>query len=192
MTQYIVRNIATQNIDGAVTTDGAVDLGPYTAPGCELIPYAGVVDLTPPTPTSALRWNDPVLAWIELADIDARRERKADEMSLACADAIFAGFASSALGASFTYPSKFTDQQNLTACVMRSFYPSLPVDWSTKFWCADGDGAWAWRPHTAAQIQQVGVDGTNAVMGCMGINDQLAKQIATASVGQLAAIAWPS
>lgn len=51
--------------------------------------------------------------WVETASLDDLRIRKAMEMSQSCADAILAGFVSSALGAAHTYPAKLTDQANL-------------------------------------------------------------------------------
>jgi hypothetical protein len=125
--------------------------------------------------------------------IEALRTRKAVEMSQRCADTILAGFVSSALGSAYTYPAKLNDQANLTASVLASVLPSSGPDWSTPFWCADVDGKWEFRMHTAAQIQQVGVDAKVAILTCMTINEQLQAQIIAAeTTADLAEITWPA
>lgn len=135
---------------------------------------------------------DGAVQWVETAHINEQRARKVTDMSQSCADAILAGFVSLALGAAYTYPAKPNDQLNLIGSVAASFYPNVGADWLTPFWCADGAGVWAFRAHTAAQIQQVGVDGKNAILNCMTINERLAAQIMAAGADQLAAIAWPA
>lgn len=121
---------------------------------------------------------------------DARAARVA-VLSAACAAAIVAGFTSSALGAVHTYPSKVTDQQNLTASVTASLLPGIAADWETQFWCADADGDWNWTAHTAAQIQQVGRDGMSAVLALQAKNAQLGAEVAAATtVAAVQAITW--
>lgn len=112
-------------------------------------------------------------------------------LSAACQDCIYAGFTSSALGSEYSYPAKDTDQQNLTASVLSSLMPNNATDWSTPFWCADANGNWSFQMHTAAQIQQVGIDGKNAILTCMAKNQQLAGQVMAAkSVQEVQAITW--
>lgn len=109
----------------------------------------------------------------------------------ACAAAITAGFQSAALGADYTYPSKLTDQTNLQANVLASLMPDLPQDWTCPQICADQQGSWAQRPHTAAQIQQVGLDGKAAIQTCLNKNATLQAQISAASsVAAVEAIQW--
>ena len=164
---------------------------PQWEPGCELIEYAGVVTLTPPTPTSALRWNGAAPAWVDLATLDDLKARKSVEISQACADAITAGFPCDTLGAGFIYPAKANDQANLTGSVLRSMYTSNDAAWRTPFWCADADGAWEFRLHTAAQIQHVGDCAVNARLVCMAKNEQLQGHIAGAeTLEELNDINW--
>lgn len=112
-------------------------------------------------------------------------------LSKQCQQAIYAGFTSSALGAAYTYPAKDTDQQNLTASVVSSLVPGLATGWTTPFWCADANGAWAFRPHTATQIQQVGTDGKAAILAAMQKNQQLADQVnAATTVADVQAVVW--
>lgn len=129
---------------------------------------------TPPAPT--------------LAQVQAERLAL---LASECQADIFAGFESSALGAPYTYPAKTTDQANLSASVLSSLLPNLPANWVTPFWCADASGVWAFVPHTAAQIQQVGVDAKNAILAAMQKNATLAAQVTQATtVADVIAIVW--
>jgi hypothetical protein len=113
------------------------------------------------------------------------------KLSAACQAQIYAGFQSSALGAAHTYPAKDKDQANLSGSVVASLLPNLPANWTTPFWCEDGNGAWAFVPHTAAQIQQVGSDGKDAIVAALGKNANLAAQVMAASdVEAVLAIVW--
>lgn len=115
-----------------------------------------------------------------------------ERLTASCAAAITAGFTSAALGAAHTYPSKQTDQINLMGSVTDSLLPDLPVDWSTAFWCADADGAWGFRPHSASQIQRAGRDGKAHVLACQYALQQLSAAVmAATSVEAVQALAWP-
>jgi len=112
-------------------------------------------------------------------------------VTAACAAAIVAGFASSALGAEHSYPSQMTDQQNLSASVLASLLPNLPTGWTTPFWCADTNGNWSYASHTAAQIQQAGQDGKAAIVAAIQKKEGLVAQInAAATVTAVQAINW--
>jgi hypothetical protein len=109
----------------------------------------------------------------------------------ACAAAITGGYTSSALGAAHSYGSQSTDQINMTASVVASLLPSLPSTWTTPFKCADSTGTWAMRPHTAAQIQQAGLDGKTWVTACQNQFDAFSAQVTAAtSVEAVQAIVW--
>lgn len=112
-------------------------------------------------------------------------------LSAACSAQIMAGFQSSALGLPHTYPAKPLDQQNLTASVLASLMPGLLAGWTTPFWCADAAGVWAYTPHSAVQIQQVGQDGKAAVLAALTRNQTLAQQVAAATTVQaVQAVVW--
>lgn len=130
--------------------------------------------------------------WIDARTLDEARADKATEMRAACDGAILAGFTSSALGAVYRYPAKMTDQTNLAGSILASILPGNVTDWTTPFWCADATGEWAFRPHTAAQIQQVGRDGKTAILAAMTRNEVLRAQIATAAMEALDTIRWGS
>lgn len=117
-------------------------------------------------------------------------------LAVKCQEAIYAGFVSSALGAPYTYPAKDRDQSNLAASVLASMIPSLPANWTTPFWCMDVNGVWAYLPHTAAQIQQVGIDGKAAITCRLTRNDALKRQVmavqdtSQTGIDQVRAIVW--
>lgn len=112
-------------------------------------------------------------------------------LAAACGATIMGGFSSSALGAAYSYPSTPTDQANLAASVLDSMLNGSAPNWSTPFMCADASGTWARRPHTAAQIQQVGRDGKAFVLACLTKLDTLRDEIAAATTAAaVAAIVW--
>ena len=123
-----------------------------------------------------------------LADV---KERRNLSIKASCGAAITGGFTSSALGGPHTYPSDQNSQANLAANVLSSMYPDLKADWITPQLCADAEGDWVYRPHTAAQIQQVGLDGKAAILACLTRIDALRKAIdSAADVAAVQAINW--
>ena len=116
---------------------------------------------------------------------------KIASLSASCATQITAGYTSSALGSAHTYPSKPTDQSNMTASVVASLIPNLPSTWTTQFWCQDSTGTWAMVAHTATQIQQAGQDGKAAILAAQVKNSNLAAQVmAATTVAAVNAINW--
>ncbi len=108
-----------------------------------------------------------------------------------CVSAMTGGFLSSALGAPYTYPSTLTDQHNLSGSVVASLLPNLPSGWTTSFWCMDSTGAWAFTPHTAAQIQQVGLEGKAWIVTCQQQKASLDAQInAAQTVSAVQSVIW--
>lgn len=118
------------------------------------------------------------------------KQNKLQELSSACRSQILAGFVCDALGSEHLYPTNETDQQNLTASVLDSLV-STDSEWTTPFWCADSSDVWEFRLHTKAQIQQVGQDAKQTILGLMDKNAMLAGQVAQAETPEaLEAIAW--
>ncbi|TAN64514.1 MAG: hypothetical protein EPN20_08235 [Magnetospirillum sp.] len=132
------------------------------------------------------------------AEVMARaRAARLAVVQAACRQAILAGYASSALGAPHAYPNRETDQSNMAASVLASLMPGLPTDWSTPFWCADSDGVWLRRLHSAAQIRQAGVDAKAWVVACQerlngpdGTGGLIARITAATSVAEIEAVVW--
>ncbi|MAL02631.1 MAG: hypothetical protein CL536_10975 [Alcaligenaceae bacterium] len=132
--------------------------------------------------------------WVvdEAAELADAKDLKIRVLSGACQADIYDGFESSALGSLHHYPANDKDQQNLTASVLASIVPGLPQEWLTPFWCEIG-GIWEFRMHTAAQIQQVGMDGKARILACMALNDSLAGQVREAtSIAEVESIEWVS
>jgi hypothetical protein len=147
------------------------DSGPFVITDLGIEPPAGALDAEPA----------PSLAKL--------RDDKAKALEMACAEQIVGGFQSNALGPAHTYPSKITDQMNLTASVTAGLV-NTQAGWTTPFWCCDQAGVWAWLPHTFAQIKQVGEDAMAAVLAAQAKNAGLQAQIAMATAEQLASIHW--
>jgi len=134
----------------------------------------------------------PTLSDPAPASMDEVKAAKLNELETACVTQIAAGFTSSALGETYTYPAKPTDQSNLQASVLASILPGVDGQWTTPFWCADTQGKWAYQAHTAAQIQQVGVDGKNAINAAIAQKIELEQQVEAAkTAAEVAAIVWP-
>ena len=129
-----------------------------------------------------------VASVLPLAEV---QKRKVASLRAACGAAITGGFGSTALGTAHTYPSGMTDQANLIGSVTASLLPGLAAGWTTPFWCADAGGAWAFLPHTAAQIQQVGADGKAMVVAAQARLGALVAAVSAATTAdQVAAITW--
>lgn len=139
-----------------------------------------------------LKWNGGSPAWQDMRTLDQARVDKAAELSTACATHILGGFVSSALGATYTYPSTILDQHNLNGLVTRSLYPGNPSTWVEKFWCADVAGVWARRDHTAAQLQQVGDEAIVRITAAQAKCDSKIAQANAATFEQLATLTWDS
>jgi hypothetical protein len=123
--------------------------------------------------------------------LDDNKVHKRLEISNACSVQIVSGFVSEALGKPHEYPSTVIDQNNLNANVVSSIYPNLPAEWVTPQMCSDITGAWAYRMHTAKEIQQVGMDGKAWVLLALSKKDKLSQQIETATTTEeLGAITW--
>lgn len=126
-----------------------------------------------------------------LLTLDQVKSDQISALSAACRAQILAGFLSDALGTLHAYPAKETDQANLSGSVLASLLPGNAADWTTSFWCQDEAGAWAFVPHTAAQIQQVGRDCKAAILSAMAKNETLAAQVrAATTIAAVKAIVW--
>lgn len=149
----------------------------------------GVLKKRSPRPTDNHLWNTDSESWI--LDLNNLKNSKSKYVDQACKTAIVSGFVSYALGKPYHYPSKVTDQQNLAVSVLASYDPDNAPDWTTPFWCSDAAGEWAFRPHTAAQIREVGRDAKTAIIAYQFKNEGLQADISAATtVEQLDAVNW--
>jgi hypothetical protein len=162
-------------VDVVTVSDADFDLAMARAAGQTMAVQNGRIVLVDPPP--------PSLEEIKAAQLAA--------LQAACDAEIAAGYASAALGAAHTYPTKANDQLNMSASVVASLLPGLPPDWTTPFWCADAAGAWAMREHTAAQIQQAGSDGKAMIQAAQVKLATLSAQVlAAADAATVQAVVW--
>jgi hypothetical protein len=127
------------------------------------------------------------------ASLDAIKAKQIAFLTSCCAAAIVGGYSSSALGAPHSYPSNVTDQINMMGSVTASLLPELATGWTTPFWCEEASGSWAFRDHTAAQIQAAGADGKAHVVECQITLATLSAEVMAATMpNAIAAIVWPT
>lgn len=115
----------------------------------------GVTDIEPVG--DDLVWSGN--GWI--VDLEAVRARKIAELKTACEAACRAGWISSALGAPHTYDTdKDRDQVTLTALAVAALQQIMlgNIEWTYDVTCTDAAGVKTMRPHTAAQLAQVGTE----------------------------------
>lgn len=112
--------------------------------------------------------------WVDdiAAILAALYAQKLEEISLACNRYIEGGFTSDALGADFRYSSELTDQINLTGLMLSDLDSGYP--------CYDDQQVKGFRPHTAAQLRQVGNDLTRFKQAALQHADNLKQALAEA------------
>jgi hypothetical protein len=122
-----------------------------------------------------------------LADLKARH---VEIMKTSCGAAITVGIDHDALGDLHHYPIQPTDQVNMAGLVARAQLLGVGGE-PYKFWCADGDGTWARRGHTASQLQDVGLAFSAHVIACQDKYESKLIEINNAAQPtDLDAIAW--
>lgn len=135
----------------------------------------------------------PGAAFALVEELDLAKSRRIAVLTVSCAAAIVGGYQSSALGEEHTYPSGVTDQINMMGSVTASLLPGLASDWATPFWCEDAAGVWAYRLHSAEQIQLAGADGKAHVVTCQSTLAGLSERVMTAAtLADLDDIQWQS
>lgn len=111
-----------------------------------------------------------------------RKEAKCSMLSAGCSSAIASGFASSALGPTYTYPSTLTDQSNQSTVAGCSSGGYL--------WCGTV-GGWSLQLHTQAEAQAVLVDFIAWLNKCQRQLANLVAQVNAAdTISDLQAITW--
>lgn len=142
-------------------------------------------------PNSFSKWDWSTLSWKITADIEEARSKRSNEVRISTARAIQSGFQSSALGDLYAYPTDDKTQFNLSASVIASLLPHIPDDWTTNFWCKDVNGLWQFLPHTASQIQQVGIEMKSFVVAQQQKYAELLSEIYEAKTSaEIDAIIW--
>jgi hypothetical protein len=145
---------------------------PLTSLPTTLVPY------TIPTPTAA-----QLLANAQSIQVST--------LTAACANAIIGNYTSNALGSTYSYPNKITDQINLLSAIASSQLANTANNWTTSFWCASSSNTWNYQPHTAVQIQQVGIDNKTWVATQQAQLASLKIQVTAANtVAAVQAVVW--
>jgi hypothetical protein len=85
---------------------------------------------------------------------DKLKQAKHLELITLVEDEIISGIELDVLGQVYYYPTKLTDQINLSGLVIESLL--IPSDDPYKFWCRSNTGTWERLPHTKEQIQILG------------------------------------
>ena len=126
------------------------------------------------------------------AELDAARQVALSRIDDGYQKSLPAGFESSALGEPHTYRAWPDDINWLHQAVTISGLPMIADEWTVDFLCADEDGNWVQVPHTAAQIQQVGLDASIDIGQLGTLKAALTQQIMAATTrSQIAAVTWP-
>lgn len=146
--------------------------------------------------------------WVEGKDINIllenARKTQIELISNSCQSICYSGFESSALGDIHNYPSSTIDQSNLSSAVLSAMVkkqqvkdllsvilPTMYSKWTTPFWCADGNGDWAYVPHTANEIIQVSKDYQAFILANVDKKHLLEDQIKNSnSIEEIMAISW--
>jgi hypothetical protein len=147
-------------------------------------PYIDAWNLPEPQPSP----EDLAVAW-PLVELERQKAITREVMKAACSAAIQAGIVCNALGADHEYPTTLTDQQNLAATVLAAQVNGAAGE-PYKFWCADSGGAWARRPHTAAQILAVGEAVRAHVVAQQEHYEQKLIEIDQATAETISTITW--
>lgn len=133
-------------------------------------------------PSAAHHWQAG--AWV--VDLAGVHVLKTDAINRGCTAAITGGFWSSALEQPHQYASELDDQLNLTGVILRGF--------DSPYACRDELGTKAYRPHSFAQLRQVGDDFTVFKLQLLQKANELKQRLDQALVdGDLSAmesIAW--
>jgi hypothetical protein len=129
-------------------------------PGAQLLPEPEALPEAHPDPQP--NTAEAILAALESLRLNQVRAALCAAIDAAAAAEAESGFESAALEGE-KKPRRYhggpSDLAVLAANVSASLMPDLPDKWTVMQMCADWKGEWAYRAHTAAQIQQVDADG---------------------------------
>lgn len=134
---------------------------------------------------------EQIQAALDSIQLSGYKQQQLSLITAASQTAQTTGFVSSALGSPYTYPSSPSDQANLTAVITGSMIPAQPSGATYLFWCKNSAGFENFVSHTAAQIQQVGLDALAAIMAGKSKQLTLSAEIqAATTIAGVQAIVW--
>lgn len=115
-------------------------------------------------------------------------QQKYADINQACELAITSGFTSTALGEEFLYNSQVEDQLNLSGIIQAAI--------DSPYACRDAQGVKAYRPHTAAQLREVGNDFTAFKLQLLqrshDLKQLLDQALAAGDLAAIEAVTWAS
>ena len=113
------------------------------------------------------------------------------ELQTSLTNAVAAGFSSSALGTANNYASDPTSVAYMNASITMSLLPNASPSAVYPFFCGVGSAIPQLTNHTAAQIQQVGMDAYNFVLGLeQHYASKVAAVIAATADADVVAVTW--
>ena len=104
------------------------------------------------------------------------KANKSAEFNNKCAEEIIAGFASLATNKLIHYPSNEKDQLNLQNTIQQSLALQSIED-EYFLYCKNELNVWGYIPHTAKELQQVGIDCYNFILNLRMKNFELQNKI---------------
>ncbi|MBD9362896.1 DUF4376 domain-containing protein [Methylomonas fluvii] len=129
----------------------------------------------------------------QLLGVSQVRADKSRELRSAAQSAIIGGKQSNALGAMHTYPTTKDDQAFLTARYSKAVALGAAGE-PYKFMCADAEGVWSRREHTAEQIIAVALAVEGHITDQLNKLDQLIADLSAAEDAEdleaIEAIVW--
>lgn len=132
-----------------------------------------------PKPSNNSEWDNEGEFWHY--GVDVLIKNKKQEIDTACRLAIVGGFDCTTSLGSYHYPTKATDQANLSSSVLDSVITTDP-EWTTLFWCRDNLGQWSFKEHNTEQIQSVGRQIKQHILNQMTKKVMIQNQIDSISV----------
>ncbi len=129
----------------------------------------------------AAAWGEVTGNWPPAPTLFEAQVSQSSALSDACSAAVVAGFTSSALGSTNTYPSDVATQGNIDRAAVHG----------GTIWCESSAGAWSLTQHTAAQALQVQADLWTHIQICQSKLATLKAQVAAATtVSAVEAVIW--
>jgi hypothetical protein len=124
------------------------------------------------------------------AIIEYIADQKQQELRSTCENEIISGINHDALGSLHEYGTTPTDQVNMSASVTAAkIYGAVAGPY--MLWCANGNGQWARREHTPAQIEAIGLAIMASVRESQNTFEAKLIELASAStIEEMEAVEW--
>lgn len=120
--------------------------------------------------------GNPIIQDNSIKIFENLKASKSVEFNNKCAEEIIAGFTSLATNKLLHYPSNEKDQLNLQNTIQQSLMMQLIKD-EYFLYCKNEFDIWDYVPHTAKELQQVGIDCYNFILNLRMKNSNLQNKI---------------